>query len=111
MSPLSLEAVFERVPMGRDVGAPSSLRFGLRARVEGRGKGPKKPEETRRDLPVAVPPVPWERPAQPSRGPTKNSREAGALRPEPWLLAYSSVGLPIALLDAPTSGRLLDLRA
>ena len=36
MSPVAIEAIFERVPQGPSADSPAAVRFGLRARLESR---------------------------------------------------------------------------
>ncbi len=56
MSPVAIEAVFERVPQGPSADSPAAVRFGLRARLETRPEPAARP--TRRGPREAVEPVP-----------------------------------------------------
>ncbi|GEM_PF-3980105 len=120
MSPVTIEAVYERVPTAPERRAPARVRLGFRARFSAAGA---------RDGEGAGGPAPGTRPAAPSGagsappgsattalvrhrggGPRRGPREAA---PDPSLLGYAPDGgaLPLHLAGAGGAGCHLDLLA
>ena len=112
MSPVTIEAVYERVPTAPERRAPARVRVGFRARfsagrdapVTGTDEGPPSPSAgPRRAAPVAGRELVRHR-----GGPRRGPREA---RPDPGLLAYAEDGLILPLAAGTGRGTHLDLLA
>lgn len=113
MSPLNIEAVYERIPAWDASPARSSVRWGFRATFA--NPAPESQDEPSPTPPPLVPPLAAQagetrRPG--SSGPPRRPREADD--PDPGLLVYTREGKPVPLTlvaAGPRAGRLLDLRA
>ncbi len=116
MSPLRLEAVYERIPQGWQPGSPAHVRWGVRASLGGteRGEAPQETEASRE--PEATRAL---QPALPAgrvgarRGPRVGPRELPEPEIAPHVLAYGPDAREIALFEpeAGAQGRHLDLIA
>lgn len=116
MSPLRLEAVYERIPQGWDRSAPATVRWGVRASLG--GERPSEADRLRDGAEQAalgtesVPLIPAR--TLSLRGPRVGPREAEDSATDPRLLAYSPAGERIPLFDPSFpqgTGQILDLRA
>lgn len=83
MSPVAIEAIFERVPRGPSSDSPVAVRFGVRARLESR---------------------PDQAPARPRRGPGEAARAVEAREPEP---REAAAGGPVLAYTALAALRFL----
>jgi hypothetical protein len=113
MSPLRLEAAYERVPAPAGTGSRDAVRWGVRASFS-RDQATQGPEPAALEADVADEQRRRARPARlgPARGPREIPADTG--RGSSWL-AYTRAGAPIPLDLMVTaggrSGALLDVRA
>ncbi len=118
MSPVTIEAVYERVPTAPERRAPARVRLGFRARfsagADGKAAaadGPAPPPGGEGAAGRASPPREAAAPARhPGRGPRRGPRE---ILPDPSPLAYSREGglLPLPPAGGGIHGCRLDLLA
>jgi len=108
MSPVTIEAVYERVPTAPERRAPSRVRLGFRARFSAGRDAPVTGTQEGPPGPRPAAPAPGRELVRHRGGPRRGPREA---RPDPGLLAYAEDGMILPLVAGPGRGAHLDLLA